>query len=357
MKSLSVNSRHVEIAVFTVLWLLVFSVPFFATREFTTAHWDTIFLEWAHLGVFLFVFLVNVYLLVPLFLFRNKYLLYGSGAFLLVVLVIGTMLATDPRLAPYPDSATPPSTIGPDTGLPRQHNRPPHMVVIDNLIITILVIGAGTAAKVVTKWLDEQALRKDIEKEQLKTTLTLLRHQVSPHFFMNTLNNIHALIDTNTDHAKDAIIRLSLLMRYLLYDSAEGTTTLSKEIDFINSYVSLMRLRYPDGVDIQVRTPAHLPATQIPPMLFVSFLENAFKHGVRYQSPSFIHIDITLQPGQLSCSMRNSKHDTGMIQEHEYNGLGIENIKKTLQLLFQDRFMLNIMDGPEVFEVQLRIPL
>ena len=266
---------------------------------------------------------------------------------MLVLLVITTMLAADPGLAPYPVSVTPSSTIGPDTGLPFQHNKPPHMVVIDNLIITILVIGAGTATKLVTKWLDEQALRKDIEKEQLRTTLTLLRHQVSPHFFMNTLNNIHALIDINTDHAKDAIIRLSLLMRYLLYDSAQGTTTLTKEIEFINSYIALMRLRYPDGVDIQVRTPEHLPAIQIPPMLFVSFLENAFKHGVRYQSPSFIHIDMRIQPGHLSCSMRNSKHDTGMIQEHEYNGLGIENIKKTLQLIFQDRFTLNIVDGPE----------
>ena len=82
MKSLSVNSRQVEIVVFAVLWLLVFSVPFFATREFSTAHWDTIFREWAHLGVFLFIFLINVYLLVPLFLFRNKYLLYCSGTFL-----------------------------------------------------------------------------------------------------------------------------------------------------------------------------------------------------------------------------------------------------------------------------------
>src|SRR5665648_748151 len=96
------------------------------------------------------------------------------------------------------------------------------MIFTDELIISLLVIGAGTAFKMVAQWLNEESRRKDLEKEQLKTELAFLRHQVSPHFFMNTLNNIHALIDINAEDAKNTIIELSTMMRYLLYDTAQG---------------------------------------------------------------------------------------------------------------------------------------
>ena len=241
---LTLNSRKIETVVFGVLWLLVFSVPFFSAREFSTLQWDRIIREWVHLGAFLFIFLINIYFLVPRLLFRNKYLLYCMGTIIVILLVVGPMQVSEAGFMPHPGTSIPASTIGPDAGVPYQQNKPPHMVLIDNMIIAILVIGAGTASKLVTKWLEEEKLRKDIEKEQLKTNLALLRHQVSPHFFMNTLNNIHALIDINAEHAKDAIVRLSTLMRYLLYDSAQGTIALKKEIEFINSFVSLMQLRY-----------------------------------------------------------------------------------------------------------------
>ena len=223
-------------------------------------------------------------------------------------------------------------------------------------IIAILVVGAGTASKLITKWLEEEKLRKDLEKEQLKINLALLRHQVSPHFFMNTLNNIHALIDINTEHAKDAIVRLSTLMRYLLYDSAQGTIALKKEIEFINSFVSLMQLRYSEQVDIQVKIPEQIPDVQIPPMLFVSFLENAFKHGVSYQSKSYIHFELKIQTNILLCSIQNSKHNAHTSQDSEYMGIGLENIKKSLQLLYNSNYTLNISDNPNSFDVGLTIP-
>ena len=184
-----------------------------------------------------------------------------------------------------------------------------------------------------------------------------MKTQVSPHFFMNTLNNIHALIDINADQAKDAIVRLSTLMRYLLYDSARGTIALKKEIEFINSYVSLMRLRYSDKVDITVIVPEQTPDIQIPPMLFISFIENAFKHGISYQSKSFVHFEIKVHEKSLSCAIMNSKHAANTPQDGEYSGIGLENIKKSLKLLFDDNFTLNIADTQHSFEVDLTIPL
>jgi hypothetical protein len=357
MKSRALTSRNIEAVVYGILWLFVFSVPFFRTREFSILQWDRIIREWVHLSAFLFIFLINIYFLVPRLLFRKRYLLYCIGTFSVILLVVGTMQASEAGIVPRSDTSISPSTIGPDAGIPLQQNKPPHMVLIDNMIIAILVIGAGTASKLVTKWLEEEKLRKDIEKEQLKTNLALLRHQVSPHFFMNTLNNIHALIDINTENAKDAIVRLSTLMRYLLYDSAQGTIALKKEIEFINSFVSLMQLRYSDQVDIQVKMPEQIPDVHIPPMLFVSFLENAFKHGISYQSKSFIHFELKIQPNSLLCSIKNSKHDIRTSQDDEYMGIGLENIKKSLQLLFNESYSLNIADNQNSFEVGLTIPL
>ena len=174
---------------------------------------------------------------------------------------------------------------------------------------------------------------------------------------MNTLNNIHALIDINADQAKDAIVRLSTLMRYLLYDSSQGTIALKKEIEFINSFVSLMQLRYSDQVDIQVKMPEHIPDIHIPPMLFVSFLENAFKHGISYQSKSYIHFELKILPNNLLCSIKNSKHNIRASQDDEYMGIGLQNIKKSLQLLFNDSYTLNIADNQNSFDVDLTIPL
>jgi LytS/YehU family sensor histidine kinase len=231
------------------------------------------------------------------------------------------------------------------------------MVFTDNLIIAFLVVAAGTTIKLLSQWLNEEGRRKDVEKEQLKTELALLRHQVSPHFFMNTLNNIHALIDINTENAKDAVIRLSTLMRYLLYDTAQGQTSLKKEMEFIESYIALMQLRFSKKVKITLDIPQNLPEIQIPPMLFISFVENAFKHGVSYQTDSFVLFRLDITDNQLNCVIRNSKHKNKEKFDKSYSGIGLTNIKKSLELLFNKNYSLDISDTDKEFEVKLTIPV
>jgi LytS/YehU family sensor histidine kinase len=231
------------------------------------------------------------------------------------------------------------------------------MTILDNTILSILVIIAGTTIKMMSKWLTEEGRRKDVEKEQLKTELALLRHQVSPHFFMNTLNNIHALVDINTETAKDAIIRLSTLMRYLLYETAQGHTSLKKELEFIESYISLMQLRYSNKVKITFDIPKIIPEIQIPPMLFISLLENSFKHGVNYQSESFVSFKLVISDLKLHFTIKNSKHKKTEPQEKAYSGIGLSNIRKSLSLLYQHDFKFEIVDQKDNFEVQLIIPI
>jgi LytS/YehU family sensor histidine kinase len=231
------------------------------------------------------------------------------------------------------------------------------MAFIDNLIISILIVGAGTSIKMMSQWLKEENRRIDSEKEQLKTELAFLRLQVSPHFFMNTLNNIHALIDINPEDAKNTIIELSTMMRYLLYDTAQGHTTLKKEISFIESYIALMQLRFPKKVAVTMEVPENIYDVQLPPMLFISFLENAFKHGVSYQAESFVSFKLEQTADRLKCSIRNSKHKSNEKLDKYYSGIGLTNIKQSLKLLFGKEYVLNIQENEKEFDVQLTIPI
>ena len=131
---------------------------------------------------------------------------------------------------------------------------------------------------------------KELEHNNLQTELDYLKYQINPHFFMNTLNNIHALVDIDTEKAKQTIVELSRLMRYVLYESNNRLISLSKELQFLNHYIELMRIRYTDKVRIYVSFPTDTGEVQVPPLLFVSFVENAFKHGVSYQHASFVSV-------------------------------------------------------------------
>ena len=230
------------------------------------------------------------------------------------------------------------------------------MLLFENFLSSVLVVGFNSAIKLTIKWQDEEQKNKELEKEKLQTELAFLKNQVSPHFFMNTLNNIHALIDINSEDAKNSIIKLSKLMRYLLYDSEEGKTTLAKEIEFIKSYVDLMKLRFTSKVKIQLSFPDNIPEIEIPPMLFTSLVENAFKHGVSYQSESFIEIIMNANKEFLFFRIRNSKQKGGN-GIMELGGIGLENLKKRLNLIYGKKFSIVQNENDEAFEINIKLPL
>jgi len=358
MKALSLNRRKLEILFYVLIWALVFSVPFFSERGSGQLDWKNIAGHWVNLCGYLIVFLANVYLLLPRFLLKKRYLNYFVLIMVLILLVVAVNLIIHPVFSHNAGQGMSVSHYGfrpPDLNHPDQ--KPPFMVFFDTLIICFLTVGAGTTIKLVSKWLEEEKLRKDIEKEQLKTNLALLRQQVSPHFFMNTLNNIHTLIELDAEKAQDAVARLSTLMRYLLYDSTQNTIELKKEIEFINSFISLMQLRHSDEVEVTVVIPEHVPEAKIPPMLFISLLENAFKHGVCYPQKSYIYFELQIDKTALHCIIKNSKHKAVAVSQGEYSGIGLDNIKESLKLLYEDNFQLNIFDKESEFEVDLKIPL
>jgi sensor histidine kinase YesM len=312
--------------------------------------------DWTNLLLLLFVFLINLFVLVPRLLLNNKRTQY------LIVVIVMMFIVAVTNLIIHPFSGPPPHPGAMVQPPDFQTERPFDLQsllgsFLNNLITALLIIGSSTALELEYKWVIEQKLRKDAEKEHLKTSLALLRHQVSPHFFMNTLNNIHTLVETDTDKAQDAIVRLSALMRYLLYDSAQNQVELKKEIEFITSFISLMQLRYSEEVEIKVVLPESIPNTLIPPMLFISFIENAFKHGVNYPSKSYIHVELRTDKNSLYYQIRNSKPLTPVKTISEHSGIGLENIKKSLNLLYKDEYSLIISDTEKEYEVNLTIPL
>jgi len=367
------NIKHLESIIYLVIWFAIFSVAFFQHRQVNTVDWKSVSLEWIKMASFCIIFILNAYIFVPKLLFQKKYLTYIGITLLALLIIIGLSITLQFYFTPSEPISMPPMDLGP--GMPPMElgskmpapmgYRAPtpteqksiYMIFAENMIIALLVVAAGTTIKLLSQWLNEEGRRKDVEKEQLKTELALLRHQVSPHFFMNTLNNIHALIDINTETAKDAVIRLSTLMRYLLYDTAQGQTSLKKEVEFIESYITLMQLRFSKKVKISLDIPKDIPEIQIPPMLFISFVENAFKHGVSYQTESYVQFKLEFDEKQLNCSVKNSKHKNKEKFDKSYSGIGLTNIKKSLELLFAKDYTLNINENEKEFEVQLKIPI
>jgi hypothetical protein len=372
-KTFLLNIRIIELIVLVVIWIALFSVPFFNHRLNNAVDWTEVRSEWIRMFSYFTIFVTNIFVLVPGFLFQKKYSAYIGLVFLVILIMIGMSISLEFILTPPPPVAMPPMDLGPgmppmELGIrmpaplgyrPVAHPEPKSifMILTDEAIISLLVVGAGTSMKMVSQWLNEESRRKDLEKEQLRTELAFLRHQVNPHFFMNTLNNIHALIDINSEDAKNTIIELSTMMRYLLYDTAQGQTTVKKEINFIESYIDLMQLRFTKKVAVTLEIPKNIQDTQIPPMLFISFLENAFKHGVNYQNESFILFRLEQTDNRLKCTITNSKHKSTENPDKTYSGIGLINIKKSLKLLYGNDYLLNIHESDKEFEVQLTIPV
>lgn len=227
--------------------------------------------------------------------------------------------------------------------------------VMAGFMISIL----GLGLRYVQDVRHQEQKRKDAEKELIKSELMYLRNQVSPHFFFNTLNSIYALTETRPDDARETILMLSKMMRYLLYETSRPYVPLSDEIDFLNQYVQLMRLRIPPKVKVTWSFPEETTGILVPPLLFLPFMENAFKHGISNRKPSFLETTLVINQKQLRFSCRNSVHTGELGQEDDSprNGIGLENIRKRLALELPGRFMLSA--GPEngIWDVTLMLDL
>ena len=200
-------------------------------------------------------------------------------------------------------------------------------------------------------------LQQQLEYERIQQQLAFLNYQINPHFLMNTLINIHALIAIDPEQAQDSIVELSRLLRYVLYEGDHQFVPVQREVDFLGHYIRLMRIRFTDDVDVRFDVQLSQPSAGIPPLVLATFVENAFKHGVSYVEPSFVDIRIRTEEGRLRLHCRNSKHVRGTSLAAGSGGVGLRNARQRLNLLFPDDHTLDINDADDVYIVRLDIPL
>jgi hypothetical protein len=381
-----------ESVIYLLLWLMFLVIPFITNNYNIKGGFLRICYDWLRVIPFLIVFLVNNFLLLRKFLFTGRTVLYISSLILVVVAVsisfqvlnpvlhkndpkvLEERILQDPQYGREEMNPGKPSPfnnnipVGPEVFNPGNDRTMPEnprftgvhpslFVLINTLIISFLIAGFNTAIAVTSRWFTEEQARKEIEREHMQSELAFLQNQVSPHFFMNTLNNIHSLIEADQKLAQNAVIKLSEMMRYLLYESGRGTTTLSKEIEFLRSYVKLMQLRVDESVKVSFDLPDDFDNVSLPPLLFISFIENAFKHGVSYREPSSLAFKMTQAPGSLEFMAVNTvstyRYENSMVH---HGGIGLGNIKKRLNLLYGDKYKLNIESNDNEFKVLLIIP-
>jgi len=343
---------------------------------------DFIWLYYINIGIAGIIFYINYLLLLPKLFFSNRRYLYFIAALFtllafyfvsdksneLVFRYISSRQNTeeisrpDTREMRRPDSEEmrrPPDDSG-RTGPPvrGRFNGPPpfrQMHAFNYTFTSLFMLFFSMGLRILERQSRIEKLQKEMEKEKLNSELAFLKNQVSPHFFFNTLNNIYALIGINADDSQKAVLKLSKLMRYLLYESEKGDTKLSHEIDFMYNYIDLMKLRMNEKIDLSVSLPENYDDIIFPPLLFIPFIENAFKHGVSYRKKSFIRIEMTIDDHVITLHCTNSLVHNGEEKENKEPGIGLENVTKRLKLLFPDRHELRIAQSENEYEVFLKI--
>ena len=379
-----------ENTIYLVVWGLLFAAPLLSLYVRTVSDpnivfdWTEVFLVWRKFAVFLLLFLVHNYLLAPLLVYKHKRVLYVSVVMAVVVGFTVFQCSSRPgnggpgnhRQLPRTEQSHGPSAEfdgqEPFDSPPPRNFRPdgPPPIIGEHdilaVVVLLLMFGANLGTKFYFRSRSDQKRLVELEKQNLEQQLEYLRYQINPHFFMNTLNNIHALVDIDPEKAQETIVELSKMMRFLLYEGDKNGVPLSREFEFLRTYIKLMQLRYTDKVRICLDLPSEVPDNTIPPLMLISFVENAFKHGVSYQHESFIDIkaelsnlsartkDVKATDSQLHFTCRNSKAD---VANEEKGGVGLANVRKRLDLLYDKDYTLRIQDTPDIYTVELVIPL
>lgn len=285
---------------------------------------------------------INLLLLVPRLLFKNKYLFYALS-------ILG--LATIYFLGEYIHGNYVYKGYEKYLELPVLSFKN----FLDNILLPSIFLGATAGYKVFQKWIVDTQRLNDLQNAQLQEELTHLKNQVNPHFLFNTLNNLQTLIKTDADKASNVILGLSDVLRYQIYDSTRENVLLGKDIEMISYYLLLEKIRR-DNFKYEIKINGDINGLLIPPLLFINFIENALKHGVDSREPSFLLVEFFhTEKNKLQFTAKNSK--PSFISIKHPGGLGLKNIIRRLELLYGKHYQLDINDEPDLYTVKLILPL
>lgn len=337
-----------ENLLYLMVWMVIILVPVLNSKMLEEVHvsLENILIAWLKIAPYLLIFIIHNSLIAPRLLLRKHRYVWYLVVNLLTITAVFSLVSIYEKYAPYD---TEPYILNGKASFT-------DLAIYWNILLGFFMTGLNMGIKLLYRSLRDEQQMEELKRQNLQAEMDYLRYQINPHFFMNTLNNIHALIDIDTEYAKSAVIELSKMMRYVLYESGSETISLKKDIQFIENYIELMRIRYDSSIDICLDYPATIPnKVAIPPLLLIVFVENAFKHGVSYNHASFIHIRIGYRDDAVTAVISNSRHEKS---RPGTTGIGLENVKKRLALIYQDNYTLSIDDSdPAVYTVKLIIPI
>lgn len=231
------------------------------------------------------------------------------------------------------------------------------LLFLGNLFVTLL----STVLRVIMDWWHYQTEKQVLLTQSMQSELRFLKSQINPHFLFNTLNNLYALTLKKSDKAPEIVLKLSEIMRYMLYECNERRVLLSKEIQYIHNYLDLERLRQPKEADIRFVTEGHISDQMVAPLLFVPFLENSFKHGLNHhvQGGGFVRLRLRVSGEDLEFFIENSKAAESVPRQNHprSGGIGLANVRQRLQLLYPENHTLSVQDEPHRYAVTLYLKM
>lgn len=341
----------VTAAIHVIIWLLlVVVVVYFGSVESIRSEKGAQLVSL--LAFMAAIYYINHFLLIPRFLLKRQFAAYALFTLLLLLVAwfAPDFLSEPTQLNPGPPDL--PRHLGMRGGrIPRPPRSPRFLLPFMTLLTTLLSV----TLSLISNWQSRDKQEANMQANQLKTELTFLKNQISPHFFFNTLNSIYALTETDPEQARKVIHRLSKMMRYLLYESEQSQRVpIHRETDFLDAYVELMRIRLPESVTVEYETNIQNPGVFIPPLLLIPLVENTFKHGVSMKEPVTIRILLEQKAGSIELTTTNALITAS--EALEKGGIGLTNLRRRLEIIYSPQdYALTINEENSTFEAQLKL--
>ena len=339
-----------ENVLYTLVFVAVYLVPIFNSFMMAEEHIDfynKVFRAWSIITPYLGLFLFNNYILIRFLLNKGYVLWYVVSAFVSVTAVF-VLIETLERFHIISDGYV-------DVGILPHQASLADLGWYWNIVLCIFMFAANIGVKKFYESMQKDEDNARLAREIVEAEMYYLKYQINPHFMMNTLNNIHALVDIDAEAAKQGIVGLSDMMRHVVYESTAERIPFRDDMRFLENYIALMRVRYSQRIDIVFNYPKSTPPTlTVPPLVFIVFVENAFKHGVS-RKQSYIHIDMTVESDYLVARFENSVNQAAK-SDSSSAGIGLENVSRRLEYLYGNNYSLDIVSDKDKYCVTLKLP-
>ncbi|AWG22922.1 histidine kinase [Flavobacterium faecale] len=339
------KNNKINIFSHLLIWFILFSMPYVLSLGKSSDLIRTIAHFWIPIGFYAVIFYLNYFVIIDRFLFTRRTLVFIGVNMLLITFFIILKDQIDDSF--YRELIK-------KNEFNKSEGPPFRMFMYIQMLSYLAPLLFAIALKTTQRYIKTEADHQEAAQFKLQSELQHLHYQLQPHFFFNSLNNIYSMVDISPDEAKKAIHSLSKLMRYMLYETNSELVPLSKETDFLKKYIDLMKLRVSEKTSVSYQFPTEANSIQVAPLLFISLIENAFKHGVSANKESHIKIQMTTHQKTILFSIENQNFPK-QSDDKSGSGIGLTNLEQRLKLLYTNKHTFKTLIKDDLFIVQLEI--